>query len=93
MSKADLVSKWGHQADGGSGTGNVGEGFMVPVKTMDNGGKRNGVKEVTDLDTDEVFMEIEDGKFEQVQVGGNRKRVRNEDKGGVGLSYNMEDVD
>lgn len=66
---------------------------MVPVKTMDNGGKRNGVKEVTDLDTDEVFMEIEDGKFEQVQVGGNRKRVRNEDKGGVGPSYNMEDVD
>lgn len=38
-------------------------------------------------------METEDGEFEQVQVGGNRKRIRSKAKGRMGPSYNLEDVD
>lgn len=51
------------------------------------------MKEFTDLDTDEVFMETEDGEFEHVQTRGNRKKVTSEGKNGEGLSYNLKDVD
>ncbi|KAM1181480.1 hypothetical protein EV1_000075 [Malus domestica] len=55
--------------------------------------KGKSVKEVIDLDTDEVFMETEDGEIKQVQAGGNKKRIRSEAKCGKGPSYNLEDVD
>lgn len=51
------------------------------------------MNEVTNLDTDEVFMETEDGEIEQVQAGGNKKRIRSEAKGETSSSYNLEDVD
>lgn len=39
------------------------------------------VKEVTDLEArDEVFMETDDGEFEQVQFKGNRKGIRSKAK-------------
>ncbi|KAM1304613.1 hypothetical protein FF1_022142 [Malus domestica] len=74
VSKADLVSRWGHHTEGSKLKG-------------------NGVNEFIDLETDEVFMETEDGEFEQVQAGGNRKRDRSEGKSGEGPNYNLEDVD
>ncbi|KAM0962958.1 hypothetical protein FF2_021909 [Malus domestica] len=55
--------------------------------------KGKGANEFTDLETDEVFMETENGEFEQVQAGDNRKRVRSEGKSGEGPNYNLEDVD
>lgn len=60
---------------------------------MDSELTEKGVKEFTDLDTDEVFMETEDGEFEKVQTRGNRKRVTSEGKNGEGPSYNLKDVD
>ncbi|KAM1281370.1 hypothetical protein ACFX15_021544 [Malus domestica] len=55
--------------------------------------KGKGVNEFTDLETDKVFMETEDGEFEQMQARGNKKRVRSEGKSGEGSNYNLEDVD
>lgn len=76
VSKADLVSRWGHHADRGSGSGVAEERCEVSEKATDNENKGKGVKEVTNLDMDEVFMETEDDDFEQIQAGGNKKRVR-----------------
>lgn len=93
MSKADLLSKWCPLAEGGSGTGNSGERATLTWRTNESGSKGKSVNEVTNLDTDEVFMETEDGEIEQVQAGGNKKRIRSEAKGEMSSSYNLEDVD
>ncbi|TQD82071.1 hypothetical protein C1H46_032380 [Malus baccata] len=62
---------------GGSGIGDSGDKVVVAEKVKENGSKGKSVKEVIDLDVDgELFMETEDRKIEQVQAGGNRKRIR-----------------
>lgn len=94
VSRADLVSKWCPMADGGYVSGTVGGKSDAAELANVNSSKGKSVNEVIDLETgDEVFMETEDGEFEQVQLGGNRKRIRREAKGGEGPSYNLEDVD
>lgn len=82
VSKADLVSRWGHRTEGGSGSGTARGKCVMFEKSMDSELKGKGVKEFTDLEINEVFMETEDEEFEQVQAGGNRKRVRSEGKSG-----------
>lgn len=69
-------------ADGGSVSGASGGKNGAVELANDNGNKGKSVKEITDLEAgDEVFMETDDEKFEQVQVGGNKKRIRSEVKG------------
>ncbi|RXH93599.1 hypothetical protein DVH24_014175 [Malus domestica] len=47
----------------------------------DNNNNGKSVKEVTNLEVGEdVFMETEDGVLEQVQFGGNKKKIRSEAK-------------
>ncbi|KAM1729142.1 hypothetical protein ACFX12_019574 [Malus domestica] len=94
VSKEDLVFKWCPMADGDFDSGASGGKSGAVELANDSGNKGKSVKKITDFEAgDEVFMETEDREFEQVQVGGNRKRIRSEAKGGAGPSYNLEDVD
>ncbi|KAM1074535.1 hypothetical protein ACFX11_019717 [Malus domestica] len=94
VSKEDLVFKWCPMADGDSDSGASGGKSGAVELVNDSGNKGKSVKKITDFEAgDEVFMETEDREFEQVQVGGNRKRIRSEAKGGAGPNYNLEDVD
>ncbi|RXH80636.1 hypothetical protein DVH24_004550 [Malus domestica] len=68
VSKADLVSKWCLQADGGSRIGNSGGNIVMTEMATNSGSKGKEVKEVTDLDTNKVFMETKDGEIKQVQA-------------------------
>ncbi|KAM1063554.1 hypothetical protein ACFX10_027650 [Malus domestica] len=90
---SDLVFKWCLMAYGGSDTGIAGGKSGVAEQANESESKGKCVKEVTDLETgEEVFMEIEEGVIEQVQIGGNREMIRSEAKKGAGPSYNLEDV-
>lgn len=81
VSRVDLVSKCCPMADGGFVSGVIGAKSGAVELTNDSGNKGKNVKEITNLEAgNEVFMETEDGEFEQVQVGGNKKMIKSEAK-------------